>query len=127
MKSMEEQIINKCIHFNGVMNKCCKAGVNYADVRIDKPYKFPCLNQGGECELRIFPTPEELQEEIVETQAHVIKSLAAYAKIKEHFNKTKAYAGTVSCECGGSLRYTCATVNGHIWARCDTCGISFNE
>jgi hypothetical protein len=52
MKSLHEQIANKCIHFNGIMEKTCKAGICYSDVREEPgegPYKFPCLKQGGEC------------------------------------------------------------------------------
>ena len=55
-KTLKEQISQRCIHFTGLMNKECKAGVKYADVRFDRPYKLPCLKQGGTCDKCEFMT-----------------------------------------------------------------------
>jgi len=127
MKSLKEQIANKCIHFNGVMNASCKAGVNYADVRVDKPYRFPCLKQGGECSKSIFRTEEEVEahiKKIKEDDTKVIQSLIA---VKVHYAETKEPTGKVPCQCGGELSYSVSSVNGHVWAKCNSCNMSFNE
>jgi hypothetical protein len=125
MNSLKEQIKGKCKHFNGIMNECCNVGVNYADVRVGKPYQFPCIKEGGECSKIEFLTDEEVQQEIDEINSMGIKTVIAYAKIKEHFNSTKVSAGKIDCECGGELNYNVAQVNGHIWANCKSCQLSF--
>lgn len=126
-KSLHDQISCKCIHFNGVTNKECKAGISYADVRIDKPYKFPCLQQGGECSKGEFPTEEQVKAEIRSIEEGGLKALRAIADIKEHVEKTKIKSGQIKCQCGGQLNYVVANINGHIWANCKSYGIAFNE
>lgn len=126
-KTLHEQIACKCIHFNGVMNKSCKAGINYEDVRIDRPYKFPCLQQGGACLKAQFPTEEKITAKLQSIENGGIKAIRARADIKEHVEKTKIKAGQIPCRCGGQLNYVIANINGHIWASCKSCGLSFNE
>ena len=125
--SLQDQIARKCIHFNGVMEKICKAGISYADVRIDKPYKFPCLQQGGECSHAQFLTDDQVKERLIEMENDSVKALVAYTSVKEHYIKTKEQSGKVACQCGGELHYAVASINGHIWAKCKSCGISFVE
>lgn len=127
MKTLEEQIACKCIHFNGIMEKVCKAGVNYADVRAGKPYQFPCLKQGGECAKVQFMTPEQVKQELDEIEYISTRVIVAMIAVKEYIKKTNEQAGKVLCECGGELHYTVAQVNGHVWAKCSSCDISFNE
>jgi hypothetical protein len=130
MLSLEEQIARKCIHFNGVMEKVCKAGIKYEDVRVEPdegPYKFPCLKQGGECSCAQFRTPEEVKEKISSIESDGVKVLIAIITVKDHFKKTKERSGKVACECGGDLHYAIAIINNHVWAKCSACGISFNE
>lgn len=127
MLSLEEQISRKCIHFNGVMNKTCMAGVSYADVRVDKPYKFPCLKQGGECNHAEFRTEEQVKAEVAAIEDNETRALKAYCLIKDHIQKTQNQTGKIKCVCGGELNYVVAKTNGHIWARCKDCGISFNQ
>jgi len=56
----------KCIHFTGIHNDACKAGVKYRAVRVDEPRRgWPCLTlagqvQVGRCDLYRDPTPEEI-------------------------------------------------------------------
>lgn len=125
--SLEDQISRKCIHFNGVMNDLCNAGVKYSDVRIDKPYKFPCLSQGGECPKASFRTEDEVKQKVAEIEGSGIKVLVAIGSIKDHVAKTNDRSGSIPCQCGGKLHFTVAAVNGHIWAKCITCGMAFNE
>lgn len=125
--SLHDQIARKCIHFNGIMNKACKAGINYDDVKVDRPFKFPCLKQGGECPHAEFLTDEQVKELIAKTEEDSVKTLVAYTLVKDHYAKTKEQSGKIPCECGGEIHYTIASLNGHVWARCKSCGISFNE
>lgn len=125
--SLEQQLARKCIHFNGVMNDSCKAGIKYNDVRGEGPMKFPCLQNGGFCESAKFPSPEEVKKRLDEIESAESKIIAAYTKIKAHYNKTKELSGTLTCECGGQLKYRVASSNEHIWAKCGDCGISFME
>jgi hypothetical protein len=125
--SIHEQLARKCIHFNGVMEKVCKAGIKYEDVRIGKPYKFPCLKQGGECKCAEFLTDDQAKEKAAEIEGNGIKTLTAIFAIKAHHEKTKSQNGVVPCQCGGKLHYAVSSFNGHIRAKCDSCGISFME
>lgn len=126
-KTLYEQIACKCLHFNGVMNKACKAGINYADVRVDKPYKFPCLQQGGECATAQFPTQEQIMEKLQSIEDSSVKAIRAISDIKAHFEKTKIKGGQIPCRCSGDLNYVVVNTNGHIWANCKSCGLSFNQ
>lgn len=129
MKSLDQQLSDKCIHFNGTMNECCKAGIKYTDVRDDseRPYKFPCLKQGGNCSHSKFRTPEEVEQEMDAIFKRGAKVLSAHAAIQHHIETTKETSGKVQCQCGGELNYIVSSTNGHIWAKCSGCGISFVE
>lgn len=127
MKTLKEQIADKCIHFNGIMNKECNAGINYDDVKVDRHFKFPCLKQGGECAHSKFRTDEEVEAKVKEIEEDGIKAMVAIATVKDHYAKTKEQTGKVTCQCGGELYYAVASINGHVWAKCNSCGISFNE
>lgn len=109
------------------MNEACKADVKYADVRFDKPYKFPCLKQGGECPQAKFRTAEEVDDYIIKMQERESRVIGALVTVKEHFSKTGERSGKIPCKCGGELQFTVAELNNHVWARCGSCGISFNE
>jgi hypothetical protein len=128
--SLQEQIARKCIHFNGVMEKVCKAGIKYEDVREEPqngPYRFPCLKQGGECPQSKFLNEEQVNEKVTEIEHSCTQTIIAISKVKEHIHLTKEQHGKIKCECGGDLHYTVAQVNGHVWAKCNSCEISFNE
>jgi hypothetical protein len=128
--TLEEQIARKCIHFNGVMEMTCKAGVCYADVREEPesgPYKFPCLKQGGECGKAEFRTTEQVKANVEQIEGRGFKALIALAAIKDHYAKTKQQSGFVPCECGGDICYTIASLNDHVHAKCKSCHLTFNE
>lgn len=130
MLPLEEQIARKCIHFNGIMNDECNAGIKYKDVRVDDsdgPYKFPCLKQGGECSCAKFRTDEEVKAKVSEIENSGFKVAIAISKIKDHIERTKKQSGKIQCQCGGDLHYTVAQINGHVWAKCNSCGMTFNE
>ena len=66
--NLREQISSKCIFFTGVQHAKCACGIPYEDVRVGKPYRFPCLNQDGSCEKRKFLTKEEVDSELQELE-----------------------------------------------------------
>lgn len=82
MKSLREQISCKCVHFNGIMNNECKVGIKYADVRVDKPYKFPCLQTGGFCDKSKFRTEDEVTQEIEEIETGGIWAITTILKVR---------------------------------------------
>lgn len=125
--TLEEQISNKCIHFNGVMSKTCNAGIKYDDVWVKGvPLGLPCLKKAGSCEKCQFPTEDEVKKRIAELTGVGEKGLIAWALVKDHYKKTKQNPGSVTCECGGTLHYAVAH-NGHFRAYCKQCGISLME
>lgn len=69
-KTLAEQYAGKCIHFNGVMNKACKAGVDYDTF----PGPIPCLARVADapaCALRHFPDQEETQAYLDKMESHM--------------------------------------------------------
>ena len=75
-KSLREQIENRCVHFTGVQYDCCREGIRYVDVRVGRPYQFPCLKTGGTCAKCRFPTEEEIIAEIEEIEQLVEETLS---------------------------------------------------
>lgn len=129
-KSHKEQILNKCRHFNGLMNDVCKAGVAYADVRggLDK-YRLPCLkdqSEGTSCEKCSYFTEPEADARVAETAKRFNRTMEAREAIVAHlgpFVKGVSGSGAIDCPvCAGnkSLRFSRAGVNGHIHASCTT-------
>lgn len=131
MRSLEEQIGGRCIHFTGISNNACEVGVNYVDVRDSEssPYKWPCTDKGCRvtCDKRRFPTAEEVKAEIDEIKAHtetLMKAMSAArddAKAKG-FKRGNGGRGKVKCPCceSGELHYSVASLNGHLWGKCST-------
>lgn len=79
--SLREQIAGKCVHFTGVGNETCEAGVRYEDVRDEDRAprsKYPCLrkrtrkgerNPPDTCPKRRWPTEEEVEQMTEEREA----------------------------------------------------------
>lgn len=127
MLSLKQQIARKCIHFNGIMNRCCEAGVKYEDVGTGKPFQFPCLQTGGECANASFRTEAEVERELKKMEQMSAATVASLIMLKEHVKKTGEQFGKIKCPCSGELVYSVAQLNGHIHAKCKSCGISFME
>lgn len=133
MKSINKQIADKCIHFTGLMNKQCNAGIMYEIVKLpnQRPYKIPCLKNnlmsGGVCNSMQFPDKEEVNKQVQGIKEMGLKMMSAYKLVKEHIEKTGKKYGKIECpDCGGNLHYTSASCNGHIWAKCK-CGLGWME
>lgn len=133
MRSLQEQISGKCIHFTGTVNKKCEKDITYDSVR-DKtvrPFKMPCLSyhgmNGSECKHCEFPSPESVKKQVEEIEQSTKDMLARYKMVKDHYKATKERVGIVECsKCKGDLHYE-VHENGHIWAKCDDCSIGWME
>lgn len=133
-KTLAEQIAGRCIHYNGAGNgPTCDAGVKYDSVRDDtvtKGWRLPCFRESTaqpcpQCE---FPTPEAVAAEVKATEELFERTDSAmhacYEDAKQRgFRKGHGGAATIVCPvCGGQLRYSVASYNGHMHGRCETEG-----
>lgn len=135
MKSREEIRKNnievamlQCRHFNGVQNRTCKAGVNY-----DELVPIPCIgyrpgdtHRQAECDKKSCWTREEAvrnektREE--ETKKALLAISAAHSAAKAiGLKKGNGGSGSTECPvCKGKLHFSVASINGHLWGRCET-------
>lgn len=137
MKSIEEQIGGKCIHFNGIMNEACKCGINYKQTFGERPVlKMPCVKDRMQhltdeiipCDKLEFPTMEEVTRQIDHQNKHLKLVLSGLASVKQHIKNTGEKRGTIKCPNGDhELHYTQAEINGHVWMACKTCDIKMME
>lgn len=135
----EDEIIvemTRCLHFVGLKDEC-KAGINVRDLVGGETFgwamRTPCLTTHGKCtvvcEKRQLPTREEAEAEVNRADVALARTLtaiaAAHADAKERgYGVGSSGRGSFPCpvECGGTLSYTVASVNGHIHGRCSTDG-----
>ena len=131
------QIMTTCVHFTGIQNETCKAGINYRTLvggpDLGWARKIPCCGAfhdepKAKCESQKLPNEAEatleLQEENILIDRHKRTIHAAHAHAKEQgYGIGKGGVGALPCPiCGGLLRYSVASVNGHMHAACTTDG-----
>jgi hypothetical protein len=71
-QSIEEQIANKCRHFNGIQHGTCEAGIVYNDVRDASTRHLPCFKDDGcsqNCQSVSFLSEQEVAEEAAREKA----------------------------------------------------------
>lgn len=104
MRTLREQIADRCRHFNGIQNDCCKAGVRYRSVEVPdaRPIRLPCFKADAfrrvgepeiplpDCAARSFLTADEVEAEAAEHEA----------SIRAFLEKT---AAGICAVCNGSL------------------------
>jgi hypothetical protein len=119
-----------CIHFNGIQNKTCDAGIAYDSLNFPdgKTHTriLPCLqrlaNEASqrtrkpiaECPQRLEPTAQQIAESAAEVKAAIARDL-----------KIKGYRGLHDCPgCGGkqTLHISLASSNNHSRGQCETAG-----
>ena len=130
IEQIKMQIADKCVHFNGINNKSCDKGIEYASVRSEeKPYKFPCMKKYGmnTCSSCKFLTPEEVEAEALEIEERNSRFMKSVIRVKKHYEENKKLQGEVDCDCGGKITYSVAEHNQHMRASCDSCSIGFIE
>lgn len=134
MKSLKEQKLNKCRHFNGTQNDTCKAGVKYEDVRDKDKRGLPCfrddLGGGKHCDKCEFKTEAEVDAEVEESNKRFQSTMTARKAIVDHLGGPwKKGVGGASgaidcpvCKIPKALKFSRAGYNGHIHAQCATKG-----
>lgn len=139
---------HKCIHYNGTVNDCCDAGVNYQQLagpgkawgkrlpchgpeyRLASGTALPRADVVVTCEKRQEPTPEEIEDDEAQHFDRFSKMMVCREAIVAHLGgKWKkgmaGSAGAIDCpSCKGekTLRFTRSGYNGHIHAGCKTGG-----
>lgn len=128
--SLEEQIAGSCVHFTGIQNKTCKAGIAYASFEA-RGFAKPCFNRTPEqaCASCHFPTPEEVAAEVAAHEASYKRmelALTAVDTDRKAKGLRKGHGGGSSLPCPvcgtGTLGYSVAGCNGHIHGCCSTEG-----
>lgn len=121
-----EQETRKCRHFTGITNEGCKVGVCYRDVRDDsvRPFRWPCINPevADRCDERDPYTREEAKEHYERIERRIEDVSVAHAAILEATQGEVGISGEITCPVcqTGALRYSIASVNGHVHAQCST-------
>lgn len=120
-----------CVHFTGVQNDVCKAGLRYDSVRVTGGGPIPCLTFNGKrndcCAKYMEPTPEQIAAEEAEFEAVMEKHRIVMAGIRGWRTWSKknrvAKQEVVECPaCKGRLHLSQAAYNGHVWGKCETAG-----
>jgi hypothetical protein len=117
---------DRCKHFTGLaVNNTCKAGVEYNQVTTGegRPSKrLPCFNAELQCEKREYPTQEELDAWDREINEQFEKTTQARGAIIKHAGGKRGVSGDLPCPVcdSGTLKYSIAMSNGHVWASCTT-------
>ena len=137
MKSIEEQIGGRCIHFTGLIQDESKCGISYTKAFGERPaLKMPCIKDRMShlndeiipCEKLEFPTAEEVKAQIEKQNKHISLLLTALAVVKKHIKDSGENRGTIQCPHGDhKLSYTRAESNGHVWMACKVCDIKMME
>ena len=108
-----------CVHFNGIKNKCCDAGVNYYETFGEEPGIFkrlPCLEQTRcACASLRLPTRQELDAYELEAQRDIEIVMALDAAVAS--GQTE---GTIRCTCGGTISWV-HPKSLALRAKCDLC------
>ena len=135
--------MEKCVHFTGISNSStCAAGIAYSAVTVKHdpmPYKdrwgheyksaasLPCLGGnhnlvGATCDKRCTLTREQAEAKQAERERFIAQMATARQAIVENIKATGSNGGSITCpSCKtGTLGYSRAASNGHIWAKCST-------
>ena len=127
--TLAEQIQDKCVAFNGVMNKECDNGIKYDSVRDEG---LPCIKNrtftGGVCPQCQFPTDEQVSAIVDDINKEGAIMVHARELIVKYIEETGEEQGRIKCPAceDGTLGYSRVSINGHIWAKCK-CGLGWME
>lgn len=136
-KEMQRRAANlsrQCRHFNGTCNSACDAGIAYASVRIEGAAlreSHPCHDSlpspHQRCASCVKPTLAEARSEVDAEEIEHKATFAAIRKVHERaaaigLRKSHGGSDTMPCpKCGtGTLRYSVASMNGHMHGCCET-------
>lgn len=123
----------KCVHFNGLKNSCCNAGVEYEQLGGGDgsfALRLPCYSpeyagynasrmlEIAVCPKRIEPTPEEIKAD------HDLYQLSfdRIKVVRQAILASGLTLGTIVCPmCHGTVSFSRAS-NGHVHASCSNKG-----
>lgn len=131
--------MDTCIHFTGIHQEICKAGVRYRELvggpdfgwacKIPCTEAFPGETERAKCSLKSTPTREQAEKEVAEGDNRMAKTLNAMKLAHQHAKDHglgRGHGGESEMNCPicktGELQYAVASVNGHMHARCTTSG-----
>jgi len=141
-ETLREQFIKSalrdCRHFNGIQRngiqrKVCKAGVTYQEG--SATVAMPCVpslihnRTPWACDKFEIMSQAEAEVEADRRIEQSNKTLDSMRKAHEHaksigLKKGNGGKGSLPCPaCGsGTIYYSVASLNGHMWAKCETAG-----
>jgi hypothetical protein len=130
---------NSCRFYLGTQHENCEAGINYRALVGGPDWgwgtRLPCLGflfepKGGEratCDKRQCWTVEEAETREAEHTRRLESVMAAMSAARKHatahgFKKNHGGNGEMPCPVctDGTLRYSVASYNGHLWGACST-------
>lgn len=130
--------MGKCAHFRGIQHERCLADVHLRELVGGPDFgwaaRIPCLSMDAErceviCDRRKLPTREEAEMAVDEDEQRFARFVIAHSAAKAHAKQSglkqgNGGRGELPCptDCGGTLRYSVAAVNGHMHAACSTKG-----
>lgn len=125
---------SQCVHFNGTVNDCCDAGVNYRQLVGGPDFgwcrRLPCMDKYAKpdavsCDKKRYPTEEEMvayEKAVKESTERFLLTVPLITGMKARY-RNRSGQETVECPaCKGRLHMTISSINGHVWGRCDTEG-----
>lgn len=123
--------MRECVHFTGIQHDTCKAGVNYR-AHVGGPdfgwaRRIPCFSDSVDappCDKCQRTTREQAEAEIAASDAAFQRVNTALKAIRAKHGKAKGLADEMPCpnNCGGTLRYSISSYNGHVHGQCSTEG-----
>lgn len=136
------RIMSTCVHFTGIQHPACKANINYHEQFGDGLGCFaniPCTHMPDEagikeCPSVQYPTREQAEAEEAEREARNKKSMEAMTLAHSDAKAKgigKGSGGQSSVKCPlcpeGNIRYSVASINGHMHAGCTSGCVSWME
>ena len=136
------RIMQTCKHFTGIQHTQCKAGIVLRDQfgdGIGWAANIPCTIGWNElpvkeCPKVLYPTREEAEAEEAERDERSKRSLQAMRDAHADANAKgygKGKGGSDSLKCplcaDGTLRYSVASINGHMHGACSNGCVSWME
>lgn len=130
--------MDQCVHFRGIQHDTCKADVHLRQLVGGADFgwarRIPCFKSDAKdcsvtCAKREFMTREQAEAEVKKDDAHMERAMLGITAAHEDAEKKGIIRGVggaseLPCptECGGTLRYRVASINGHMHAACTTDG-----
>lgn len=137
-KEMERRIqrtMGECVHFTGVHNETCRAGVNYRALVGGDDFgwvtRLPCLrflskemDRCNTCDKMQLPSRAEAEAQERAADEVFQRINVCLKAIRKKHGKARGLVDSMPCpnECGGTLRYSISGYNGHVHGQCSTKG-----